>query len=81
MSSLDNDWMIGVFISGIMVLLVCGVLAMFNTAGDNQAHFACVEQGIPSDKNLTYMYGIWTERAICIEHSEIYLDMEDYLDD
>lgn len=70
-------------LSMIIIILIVGGLCLiiggvFNQAGDEQAHLACIEQGIPSDTRLTYMYGIHTDLAVCVVQEIELLDLDEF---
>lgn len=73
-----NDEVAGIFISLLMIAIVIFVVCFFEQEGDLQAYLACIADDIPADRDLTYMYGIWTERAICVTQDEVQLNMEEW---
>ena len=75
---MDNDWL-EIFITLLVAtVLVIGICTVFNQSGDEQAYLACQAEGIPADRDLTYMYGIYTNRAICVTQNEVQLNMEEW---
>lgn len=77
-NTLDLDWLWGLFGTLVIVGTLLLGLSALEKAGDRSAYLACQHAGVEADRELTYMFGFQTDRAICVTQDETQVDMTDW---